>query len=210
MQRIRETQRESFYIDTLNPEYNISKVDESACINTEEKNKKISDSITKSWKKGKLKDRRDKFKCWSISCYIYNTDNWSLIRECTSFKEANQYLQLNDFEVRNETIGTRLFRNKYVIYLDKIDNPLDIKNRICEDIFYYNSMDITKKKYLIAETSTGELYYFRKLPHLIEKFGSSKSTLTRKLKTATRENPFILNDTIKIYYSYKYIKHEAV
>lgn len=203
--------RESFYINCLNPEYNIASVDSSEPINFEERNAKISQSVLESWKSGKLKERKEQSQCWIYPCYIYDVETWSLYKECESFKEANRELEMKDFTVRLDTIGTRLFKDKYVIYLDKLENSIDIKNRICEDVFYYNSTDVTTRKYLIAESETGELFYFRKIAHLVNKFGSSKSTLVKHLKTATRENPFIIPKTnIKVYYSYDYIKQEAV
>lgn len=204
-------EREAYYIKTLNPEYNIAQVLNTNTSYSEERKQKISESVTKSWKEGKLKERRESAQCWTNPCYIYDITDWSCCKECSSFKEACCFIGVNDFEVRNDTIGIRLFKERYVVYLDKIENPLEIKNRICKDILYYNSMDTTTKKYLIAEDSEGNLYYYRKLPHLINQFGSSKSTLIRYLKTASKENPYIIpKNNVKVYYSEIFINHKAV
>lgn len=200
--------REAYYIETLKPEYNIVSVLNVDSSYSEERKQKISESITKSWKEGKLKGRRDSAQCWSIPCYIYDITNWSLYKECSSFKEAESFMGVNDFEVRTDTIGNRLFRERYVVYYDKIESSLEIKNRICKDIMYYNSMDVVNKKYLIAEDNNGNLYYYRKLPHLVRQFGSSRSTLTRYLKTSTKDNPYIIPKTnVKVYYSNEFIEY---
>lgn len=199
--------REAYYIKCLNPEYNISSVDGTYTSKSEEIKLKISESIKNSWKDGKLKERRESAKCWSIPCYVYDTSNWTLYKECSSFKEAAKTIGLGGFDVNYDTIGIRLFKERFVVYLEKMDNYLDIKNRICEDIMYYNGMDVTKRKYLIAETEDGNLYYFRKFPPLIKQFGSSKSTLSRKLPNSSKENPYIIpNTNVKVYYSYDFVK----
>lgn len=204
-------EREAYYIKIFNPEYNIAPVLETTSEYTEERKQKISESVTKSWREGKLKERKDSAQCWINPCYIYDITTWSCCKECTSFKEACKFIGVNDFEVRNETVGIRLFKERYVVYLHKFDTLLDAKNQICKDILYYNSMDVTTKKYLIAEDENGNLYYYRKLPHLINQFGSSRSTLTRNLKEATPEKPYIIPKTnIKVYYSDNFINHRAV
>lgn len=204
-------EREAYYIKIINPEYNIAQVLNTDASYSEERKQKISESVTKSWKEGKLKERRESAQCWINPCYIYDITDWSCCKECNSFKEACSFIGINDFEVRNDTIGIRLFKERYVVYLDKIEDTLEIKNRICKDILYYNSMNTSIKKYLIAEDTNGNLYYYRKLPHLINQFGSSKSTLTRYLKTATKNNPYIIpKNNVKVYYSNEFIKHQAV
>lgn len=203
--------REAYYINILKPEYNIAPILSTNSSYSEERKQKISESVSKSWKEGKLKDRKETAQCWSIPCYIYDITNWTMCKACSSFKEAGSFIGLNDFEVRSGTIGVRLFKERYVIYYDNIENSLEIKNRICKDIMYYNSMNTSNKKYLIAEDVNGNLYYFRKLSHLINQFGSSRSTLIRYLKTATIDNPYIIQkNNIKVYYSTKFIKHIAV
>ena len=204
-------EREAFYIKTLNPEYNIAQVLNTDTSYSEERKQKISESVTKSWKEGKLKEIKESAQCWSIPCYIYDIVTWTCCKDCTSFKEACTFIGVNDFEVRKDTIGNRLFKDRYVIYLDKITDIIQIKNRICKDIMYYNSMDVVHKKYLIAEDINGNLYYYRTLPNLIKQFGSSKSTLIRNLKIATRENPYIIpKNNVKIYYSNNFINYQAV
>ena len=70
----------------------------------EERKQKISESVSKSWKEGKLKDRKETAQCWSIPCYIYDITNWTMCKACSSFKEAGSFIGLNDFEVRSGTI----------------------------------------------------------------------------------------------------------
>lgn len=202
--------REKFFIDTLHPEYNIAGISgEEILVMSEETKSKISSSVTESWKNGKLSEFRNTTKAWSIPCFVYDVETWTLVKECSNFKEATNFMQLND-DLSQKAIGFRLFKDRYVVLLNKIENQLDIKNKICEDIFYYNAKNLKEKKYLIAEND-GKLFYFRSLAALVRKFGSSKSTLDRNLKTASKENPYIIKNTkIKVWFSYDFIKHTAV
>lgn len=201
-------EREAFYIKTLEPEYNIAQVLNTDTLYSDERKQKISESVTKSWKEGKLKEKRESAQCWSIPCYVYDITTWSCCKDCQSFKEACSFIGVNDFEVKKDTIGTRLFKERYVVYLDKITDITEIKNRICKDVLYYNSMDVVHKKYLIAEDIKGNLYYYRTIPTLVKQFGSSKSTLIRHLKNSTKENPYIIpKNNIKVYYSDIFINH---
>ena len=60
-------------------------------------------------------------------------------------------------------------------------------------------------KYIIADSPSGEKFYFRTLPDCANKCGSSKSTLS-KHSDANKENPFIIKKTgYKFYYSNEYI-----
>lgn len=200
--------RETFYINTLNPEYNLNGVNLNSVRNhSEETKKKISDKIKESYKNGKLKERLENSIMHKYDCYVYSIEDWKLIKHFDSFAEASVFIVKNRFDLRMEDLGKHIFNKKYVVLRELINNEWELKNVICKNAFKY----ITQSKediYLIGEKD-GNITYFKSIPSLVSFYGvSSRSTLV-KHKDATKNNPYIPKNTnIKIYWSKEFIPYE--
>ena len=200
--------RETFYINTLNPEYNLNGVNLNSVRNhSEETKKKISDKIKESYKNGKLKEKLENSIMHKYDCYVYSIKDWKLIKHFDSFAEASVFIVKNRFDLRMEDLGKHIFNKKYVVLRELINNEWELKNVICKNAFKY----ITQSKediYLIGEKD-GNITYFKSIPSLVSFYGlSSKSTLV-KHKDATKNNPYIPKNTnIKIYWSKEFIPYE--
>jgi len=197
--------REKYYIDIVNPEYNINGVNlEAVTEHSDETKRKISDTVKKCYINGKLD---------SIHCYIYSIKTWKLIKECISINEASEYLGMKQ-SVRTNIIEHRLFKNEFIVRLNKAESKLELMNDVCKNILTYQSQNDKRpeytqnpNKYLIGERD-GVRNYFRNCSDLVSFFGvSSKSTLM-KHRDATREKPFVPRNTnIQIYWSKEFIPY---
>ena len=199
--------RENFYINILNPEYNIAGVNlESVKNHSEETKKKISDKIKESYKNGKLKEKLENSIMHKYDCYVYSIENWKLVKHFNSFAEASIFVVKNRFDLRMEDLGRHIFNKKYVVLRELISNESDLKNIICKNAFKYKTQE-KEDLYLIGDNS-GELTYFRTVPDLVSFYGVSSRSTIMKHKDATRENPFIPKNTdIKIYWSKEFIPY---
>lgn len=196
-------ERESFYVNTLNPEYNLNGVNLKAINNhTKETKLKISKAIKESYNSGKLKEKLNKAVCRNTPCYVYDIINWEMVKECKNFKEADDFLQINQ-AVRTNTINSRLYKNQYVV-LDSKKDILTAKIEITKNILTYSSKDCNKK-YFIAEVNN-EFYYFKNVQSFINKFHCSSTSTLKKHSDATINNPYCIpNTNIKIFYSKEFI-----
>lgn len=193
-------QREEYYINCLNPEYNLNGIDSNSVLKHSEKTKeKISDSIKECYISGKLD---------SIPCYIYSIKDWSLIKECISVNEASEYLGMKS-SVRSNIIEHRLFKNKFIVRLNKFESKLDLINEVSKYILTYQSKNSSSaKKYLIGEKD-GIRTYFRTTSDVVKKYGVSSVSTIKKHCNATINNPYIIRNTnIKIYWSDEYIPYD--
>lgn len=201
---------EKFYVDIINPEYNLNGVCEGSILNHCEETKiKISNSVKQSYKSGKLKNKIDNANCNKYDCYMYSTKSWKLIKHFDSLAEASLYICKSKFDLRLEQLGSRLYQKEFVFLREKIDDIITLKNIICKTVFKYISKNLKEDKYLICEVNN-ERYYFRTIQELLDftKCGS-KSTIS-KHSNATKENPYIIKNTnFKVYFSYNFIPYEG-
>ena len=201
--------REKYYIDLLNPEYNLNGVNTDSILNhSNETRKKISESIKESYKSGKLKKRIEESYQNSYDCYVYSIIDWKLVKHCATLAEASVLMGQNRFDLRLDYIGSRIFGKQYVVFRELIEDPIRLKNRVCSTVFKYISRNLKEDKYLICEMNN-QRYYFRTIQSLVDFIGcSSKSTLS-KHTDATRNNPYIIKNTnIKIYWSSIFIPYK--
>ena len=199
--------RENFYINTLEPEYNLAGVNLDSVKNHSEKTKKkISEKIKESYKSGKLKEKLENSIMHKYDCYVYSIEDWKLVKHFDSFAEASVFVVKNRFDLRMEDLGKHIFNKKYVVLRELIVNEWELKNIICKNAFKYISQS-EEDIYLIGEKE-GVITYFKSLPSLVSFYGvSSKSTLV-KHKDATKDNPYIPKNTnIKIYWSKEFIPY---
>ena len=199
--------RETFYINTLNPEYNLNGVNLNSIQNhSEETKKKISSKIKESYKNGKLKEKLENSIMHKYDCYVYSIENWKLVKHFDSFAEASVFIVKNRFDLRMEDLGKHIFNKKYVVLRELINNEWELKNIICKNAFKYISQS-KEDIYLIGEKE-GVITYFKSIPSLVSFYGvSSRSTLV-KHKDATKDNPYIPRNTnIKIYWSKEFIPY---
>lgn len=196
-------ERECFYINSLNPEYNFNGVNlDSVNKHSEETKLKISNSIKQSYQSGKLKERLDKSVCRNTPCFIYDIIKWELVKECKNFKEADDFLQM-DQAVRFDKLNNRIYKDRYVIS-DLKKDILELKLEVCKNILTYNSKD-PNKKYFIAEIDN-DFYYFKNVQSFVNNFHCSSSSTLKKHSDATLLNPYIIpNTNIKIFYSKEFI-----
>ena len=201
---------EKFYVDVINPEFNLNGVSGESILNHSESTKnKISKSIKESYKKGKLKERVDSAACNKYDCYMYSTKTWTLIKHFDSLAEASLSVCKSRFDIRMENLGSRLYQKEFVFLREEIKDPIVLKNTICEKVFKYISKNFKEDKYLICEVDNN-IYYFRTIQELLDftKCGS-KSTIS-KHSDATREHPYIIRNTnFKVYFSESFIPYKG-
>ncbi len=201
-------EREKYYIDTIVPEYNVNGINCNSILNhSEETKQKISQSIKKAYKSGKLKERIENSYQHSYDCYVYSIKDWKLIKYCKSLAEASVLMGQNRFDLRLDYIGNRIFNKQYVVLKELITDSVDLKNKICPIAFKYASKNFKEDKYLICEINN-QRYYFRTIQNLVDFIKcSSKSTISKHLD-ATINNPYIVKNTnIKIYWSFIFIPY---
>lgn len=185
----------------MKPEYNIDGIENtSICSRSVETRNKIAESIKESYISGKLKDRLDSCKNRQI-CYVYDILTQQLFFKGT-IKEASNLLNISD--IRDEYVGNRLFNNQYVILWEYIQNSIELMNIVNAQILTYKSKQ-SGFRYLIAKDND-IYYYFRSIPEVVNKYGSSKSTLIRHLNGTSLENPYIITNTkVELFYSNEFI-----
>ena len=201
---------EKFYVDIINPEFNLNGVSGESILNHSESTKnKISESIKESYRNGKLKERVNNAICNKYDCYMYSTKTWSLIKHFNSLAEASLSVCKSRFDIRMECLGSRLYQKEFVFLREKIEDPIILKNIICEKVFKYISKNLKESKYLICEVNN-DIHYFRTIQELLDftKCGS-KSTIN-KHSDATRERPYIIRNTnFKVYFSESFIPYKG-
>ena len=203
-------ERESFYINTITPEYNINGVNlDSVLKHTEETKKKISEGVKESYRRGKLKKYIENTYAQKYDCYVYSIIDWKLLGYFPTLYEASVYMGQSRFDLRTEYIGNRLFKGQYVVLREKIDNEVDLKNKVTPTLLKYVSKNLKESKYLICEKD-GQRFYFRSVQSLVDFIGCSSRSTILKHTEATIENPYIVRNTnIKIYWSETYIPYES-
>lgn len=190
--------REQYYIDTLKPEYNLTLnvVANFGHEISKETKQKISNTLKEKYNLGEIEVYKQQHK-WK-STYIYDVINKTLVGEFPNHKSALNFLNDNNGSYSEN----KLYKKRYCLSETKFEILNDLVNHINEKVLTAIS---TFGKYIIGESPTGELFYFRTLPDCAEKCGSSQSTLS-KHRDATKNNPyFIRKSGYKFYYSNEYL-----
>ncbi|OTA72098.1 hypothetical protein M434DRAFT_88603, partial [Hypoxylon sp. CO27-5] len=170
-------QREQYYFDVLNPEYNILKVAGSPLgYRHSEAAKKLIGLSAKALH-GKTLDKEHiekirKGNTFSKSIFITNNDTGDSL-EFSSMTEAGSYLGISRVSVRNYILKDKPFKG-YRYKLSKIETSLDVSSKIKKNTKKIEVTDITTNevniyssftlaaKALGVTQSTLSLYFFRK------------------------------------------------
>ena len=191
-------EREQYYIDVLNPEYNFSlnvvanigkQVSEETCL-------KISDTLKSKYESGEIKAYRQDHN-W-IKTYIYNIRTFKIEAECECLADAYRLLRAK----KGNNPFNRVYKNRYCLSKEKFNNMEDLVNYISENFLVANSK---WGKYIIVENEDGIITYYRELQQAAQENSSSKSTLG-KHGNATVSKPYLIQKSkCKFYYSNEYI-----
>ena len=196
--------REQEFINFIIPEYNFSEevIPNIGRVISEEQKKKISNTLKKKYESKEITTYKQEHN-W-IKCFIYDVENFTLIKECKNLTEA--FKEVGTKYSTKERVNNTIYNKKYCITYEKFDSEIDAKNYICENLLnrVSNSDSI---EYLISENSSGNIKYHKNLEDCAKYVGSSRSTLT-KHTDASIDNPYyIKNSDYKIYISKEFIPY---
>lgn len=185
-------EREQYYIDVIHPEYNLTShvTANTEYSPTQEVRDKISQTLKNKYNKGELKAYRQDHN-W-IKSYIYNVRTYKLEAICDCRNDAFRLLNCKKPGKPEEV----LYKNRYCITSNEFKTKSDLQNYINKNFLVANSKF---GKYIIIETSKGEINYYRTLVDCALDNFTSKSTLS-KHSNATKENPYIIKKTGNLFY----------
>lgn len=191
-------EREQYYIDCLEPEYNLTlNVIANFGHNvTDDIKMKISKSLKQKYASGEISAYRQNH-AWKKT-YIYNIKTYKIEAICDCAADAGRILRKNK---DRHVIENNLYENKYIVTFFELKNMNELVNYINKN---YLSINSKFGKYLICEDSSG-IKYYRTLTECAKDNSSSKSTLS-KHSNATKDNPYLIKQSQrKFYYSNEYI-----
>ena len=194
-------EREQYYLDVINPEYNLTNqvIANFGVTPSDEVKLKISNTLKEKYASGEIKTYRQDHN-WQ-KCYIYNVYKLTLVATCDCKNDA--FRLLKSAERDNSVLKHALFHNKYCVSLEKFDTQSQLQNYVNEFVLTCIS---NKGKYLITENTFGELKYHRSIIECATYNNSSKSTLS-KHTDSTRTNPYVIKQSQnKFYFSDTFIK----
>ena len=199
-------EQEGFFIEIINPEYNIDEVNLNGdTVKSIETKQKIATAVYNNWE---TESRQSKCKSRAIKCYVYSIKDWKLYVDGKNILNTAKFLGLK-YNFDSKFIDSRI-SGEYAILSKKYDSLSDLKNFVCKNLIKYNSKNFKEDKYLIAEYNN-ELHYYKTIQNLLDDIKCScKSTICAHYN-ATKEHPYIPKNTdIKIYFSTEFIKYKAV
>lgn len=154
-------QREQYYIDFIQPEYNLALfvTDSTDRILSEETKQKISNTLKDKYKSGELVGKY--YGNSQVRCYVYNVKNWTLVAECSTLREAIKLLYNNsNFMSAGVSYVLKAFiKGKYIVSREKFDYIIDLKNYFYEN--YYKLSNKSKGKYLQTIDKNGNVKYYK-------------------------------------------------
>lgn len=194
----KQFEREQYYIDMIQPEYNLTLnviANTGHAVSDEVKNK-ISSTLKEKYASGEIVTYKQDH-AW-VKCYIYNIRTLKIEAECKNLADAFTLLK----DKHKSFIEGKIYSKRYIISKTKFDNTNELVNYINEIVLTAQSIF---GKYIITESSNGDLTYYRNLAECARGVFSNQSTLS-KHTDATKENPYtIRNSNYKFYYSNIYI-----
>lgn len=188
-------EREQYYIDVINPEYNLTNY---VIANTDhevsdECKKKISETLKKKYASGEIKVYKQEH-AW-IKCYIYNIRTFKFECECKCLADAARLLGKKKTIDQNRAFNN-LFLNRYIITNVKFNNLNELLNYASKNFLVANSI---KGKYIIVQKPDNTIKYYRELVSAAQENNSSKSTLS-KHGNASKENPYLIRKSNSLFY----------
>lgn len=158
---INRFQREQYYLDFMQPEYNFAPYvtaffDRTMDLDTR---KRISDTLKKKYLSGELVGKY--YGKNQVRCYIYNIKTWTLAAECSTLREAIHLLYVNwpkPSSVGVSYILKALIRNTYIVSRDAFTSVVELKN------YYYKNycvLRMSKGKYLKTVDINGIVRYYK-------------------------------------------------
>lgn len=167
--------REQFYIDLIQPEYNLSKnvIPSLGVSPSEQVRNKISETLKNKYKSGEIHTYRQQH-LW-VKTYIYNVRTIKLEAECNCRQDALRLLHGYKCADPEKT----LYYNRYCLSSQKFENYNDLVNYINKNFLVANSKF---GKYIIIEDENQNLKYYRTLMDCSRENSISKSTLAKHKK----------------------------
>jgi group I intron endonuclease len=196
-------EREQYYIDSLNPEYNLTNnvIANFGTSPSQEVRDRISNTLKAKYASGEIQTYRQDHN-W-IKCYIYNIHTYKLCAECDCKADAGKLLKMKIRE--NDVFISSIYKDLYCITLEKFNTQAEIKNHVCKNLLNCKS---SYGNYLVSEDSKGFITYHKTIVSCAKFVGSSRSTLS-KHTNATKHNPYVIKNTnIKVYFLDEFIPFE--
>lgn len=186
--------REQVFLSELKPEYNLSLnvIANKNQTRSEEAKRKSSETQRQMVKDGLINARK---------AYIYDIAEFCLIRECESTKDARKLLKIST----GSNLDEILFREKYIISFSKFESLYEMKNYVNKTY-----MVTRTNKYIITEASDGSLVYYKSAKDFCDKYKISTKKFYKSFKDTIKDNPIILNDGSKFYYSNDFIEDTTI
>lgn len=186
--------REQHYINSLEPEYNLTLnvVANFGHTQSEECKKKISETLKKKYASGEISTYRQDH-AW-VSCHIYDIETFTYVGYCKCLKEASKLLNIAKISGSNKF--NIVYKEKYILHPVKFKDMNELVNYACEKFITSTSK---YGKYRIIKDTNGKITYCRNLQHAAILSGSSKSTLSKHLD-ATEDNPYIIKKSNYMFY----------
>lgn len=198
-------QREQYFIDTMNPEYNIVRkvVDHGKVYTSQSTKEKISNTLKEKYASGEITTYRQDH--LQVKVYLYNIQTLTLEGVFNSKVDCCAYLGYA--QVPGSFSECSLIKEKYVISFQEIVDREELYNLInCKVLKYIKKQQKTTFSYLVVENADGDLYYYRSIQQCADSNNCSRSTLSKHIKSATKDTPYILNNKRKMYTLNEYIR----
>lgn len=188
---------EQYYIDNINPEYNIQK-DVLLSTKSEESKVKISAGV-----KNKYLNSPDVNRKYKEELYVYNILEWKLVK-VGKLSELCSYFYNNSSSLKMSQIDNGIIKDKYVICSKKFSYIEELQNFVYENIIKYKTAN-GKLQYLIIE-EPNKISYFRTTQKAVNYMQCSSASTLKKHSKNTKENPYnIPNTSYRMYMSDVYI-----
>lgn len=167
--------REQYYLTLLEPEYNLSLqvVANKGLPRSEEAKIKSSISNKNLVNLGIVKAKK---------AYIYNIDDYTLCKVCSSLKDARKILKITS----GSNLDKFIFKNKYIIREYKFETKEDLVNHIWEKVKFPRC-----KQYIIIEKEN-KIKYYQDIVSCA-KDNNISSSLLYTHKNANKKNPLLLS-----------------
>ena len=196
-------EKEQYFINIFNPEYNID-IDVKRNFLTQETKNKISKSIKELYNNGFVNSNKIK-----EDVYLYDIDSLEMINTFNCIADAAEYVYKRRGSIKYQQVNNAILKNKYVLLnKNNFKSKIELKNFINKNIMHYKTFE-GDIRYLIVEKDDLLIYCstLKDAMKYIETY--SLYTVKRKISKSNKENPLLIpKSNIKIYITNEYIEIE--
>ena len=196
--------REQFYLDTLQPEYNIRTTVDNKVADPETYRK-----ISEAMKKWHSENESPNLK-YIETVYVYDTWNWTFCGEYNNLSTVAKCFYKKSGSFKFEQLNRGLIYDRYVVTNIKFQTILEMQNFISENALRYRTENGNLKYLIVENKNNSEMFYAKTIPEVIRRLNKSSASTLKKHMTADKQNPYnIPNTNYIMYVSNTYIPLES-